>query len=281
MGKFDGVLIASDFDNTMSYTEGALRSGTPIPPLSAENRAAILYFMEEGGTFSVVTGRSLPSFDQVRGDIPMNGPAVLFNGAAIYDFAQSKYLYTAFLPETIRSHVTEILDALGPLTFKIYHDDNSMYVVNPNDLSAQRQHLTHHPAVVLPSIFQAPSPILKVAFEEELEVQQRILDFLATRPWRSGYEVVSSSNYLLEVTVHGADKGGMVQKLTELLHISPRHVYAVGDHANDIPMLRLARQAFAPANAIEAVRSLPGIRVLPHCRDNAIAAMIGALDAMY
>ena len=71
------------------------------------------------------------------------------------------------------------------------------------------------------------------------------------------------------------------QKLTELLHISPRHVYAVGDHANDIPMLRLARQAFAPANAIEAVRSLPCIRVLPHCRDNAIAAMVRALDAMY
>ena len=113
MGKFDGVLMASDFDNTMAYTEGALRAGTPIPPLSAENRGAILYFMEEGGTFSVVTGRSLPSFDQVRSDIPMNGPTVLFNGAAIYDFAQSKYLYTAFLPETIRSHVTEILEALG------------------------------------------------------------------------------------------------------------------------------------------------------------------------
>ena len=281
MGKFDGVLMASDFDNTMAYTEGALRAGTPIPPLSAENRGAILYFMEEGGTFSVVTGRSLPSFDQVRSDIPMNGPTVLFNGAAIYDFAQSKYLYTAFLPETIRSHVTEILEALGPLTFKIYHDDNSMYVVNPNAVSAQRQHLTHEPARVLSSILQAPSPILKVAFEEELEVQQRILDFMDTRPWRSGYEVVSSSNHLLEVTVHGADKGGMVQKLTELLHISPRHVYAVGDHANDIPMLRLARQAFAPSNAIEAVRSLPGIRVLPHCRDNAIAAMVRALDAMY
>ena len=27
MGKFDGVLIASDYDNTMVYTEGMLRSG--------------------------------------------------------------------------------------------------------------------------------------------------------------------------------------------------------------------------------------------------------------
>ena len=27
MGRFDGVLLASDFDNTLIYTEDALRSG--------------------------------------------------------------------------------------------------------------------------------------------------------------------------------------------------------------------------------------------------------------
>ena len=33
MGKFDGVLLASDFDNTLLYTEDALRTGGPVPPL--------------------------------------------------------------------------------------------------------------------------------------------------------------------------------------------------------------------------------------------------------
>ena len=33
MGKFDGVLLASDFDNTLLYTEDALRTGAPLPPL--------------------------------------------------------------------------------------------------------------------------------------------------------------------------------------------------------------------------------------------------------
>ena len=40
MGIFDGVLLASDFDNTLIYTEDALRTGTPVPPLSERNRAA-------------------------------------------------------------------------------------------------------------------------------------------------------------------------------------------------------------------------------------------------
>ena len=40
MGKFSGVLIASDYDNTMVYTEGALKSGGPLPSVSRENREA-------------------------------------------------------------------------------------------------------------------------------------------------------------------------------------------------------------------------------------------------
>ena len=41
MGIFTGVLLTSDFDNTMIYTEEALRTGAPVPPLSAENRRAL------------------------------------------------------------------------------------------------------------------------------------------------------------------------------------------------------------------------------------------------
>ena len=72
MGKFSGVLIASDYDNTMVYTEGALKSGGPLPSVSRENREAVEYFMAEGGTFSVATGRALPSFSRVREGVPMN-----------------------------------------------------------------------------------------------------------------------------------------------------------------------------------------------------------------
>ena len=281
MGKFDGVLIASDYDNTMAFTEGSLFTGTLPPPVSEKNRKAVEYFMAEGGTFSVSTGRALPAFDVVRSDVPMNGPTVLFNGAAIYDYTVGQYLHTAFLPEAIRGHVTEILSAVGQLAFKVYHDNNSIFVVNPNEYTERHKHLTHLPAVTLPSIWEAPSPILKVVFEETLDVQQKVLDFIATRPWRGEYEVVSSSDHLLEVTVHGANKGGMVQKLAELLGIGQRHVYAMGDHANDIPMLTFAHQAFCPDNAIDSVKAVPGIRVLSHCSQDATAEMIAIIDKLY
>ena len=37
MGKFDGVLLASDFDNTILNTERPRRTGCPIPPISQRN----------------------------------------------------------------------------------------------------------------------------------------------------------------------------------------------------------------------------------------------------
>ena len=246
MGKFDGVLIASDYDNTIVYTEDSLRGKGGIPPVSPENRAAMEYFMAQGGTFCVSTGRALPSFAALKDGIPMNGPTVLFNGAAIYDFAAGRYLCTAFLPERTR-HL----------------------------------HLTHSPSVELDSLDQAPSPIAKLLFEEEPPRLRQLEKYIREQPWSREYEIVASASTLLEITAKGANKGGMVRRLAQLLHIRQENVCCVGDHANDIPMLEFAGMPFAPANAIESVRRVPGVRVLPDCRENAIAAMIAVLDQHY
>ena len=281
MGKFDGVLIISDYDNTITYTEGALLRDEALPPVPPENRQAVEYFMAEGGTFSVATGRALPAFVPIAPTIPMNGPTILFNGAAIYDFSAGRYLYTAFLPETVRYHLHLILDAIPGTTMEIYHDDNTIHTVNPNEITRRHLQLTHLTSVVLEGIDQVPFPVSKILFEEEPPRMHRLTEHIAAQPWSVDYEVVLSAANLLELTARGANKGGMAEKLVELLGTDLRHVYCMGDQANDIPMLRRARIPFAPANAIEPVRQMPGIRLLPHCRDGAVAAMIEELARIY
>ena len=41
MGIFSGMLLVSDFDNTLVYTEEALRLCVDMPPMSPGNRAAL------------------------------------------------------------------------------------------------------------------------------------------------------------------------------------------------------------------------------------------------
>ena len=216
MGKFSGVLIASDYDNTMVYTEGSLRSGGPVPAIPRENRDAIEYFMAQGGTFSVATGRALPSFASVMDGVPMNGPTVLFNGAAIYDFRAEKYLCTAFLPETVRGHLAPLAARFPQIGVELYHDDNSIHVVNPNEITARHLHLTHTPSQQIASLDQAPSPISKLLFEEEPQRLRQLEEAIRAQDWSREYEVVASAVNLLEITARGANKGGMVRRLAEL-----------------------------------------------------------------
>ena len=281
MSKADPKELMNAYDNTIVYTEDSLRGKGGIPPVSPENRAAMEYFMAQGGTFCVSTGRALPSFAALKDGIPMNGPTVLFNGAAIYDFAAGRYLCTAFLPERIRDHVRQLTAEMPDLTFEIYHDDNSIHVVHPNEITARHLHLTHSPSVELDSLDQAPSPIAKLLFEEEPPRLRQLEKYIREQPWSREYEIVASASTLLEITAKGANKGGMVRRLAQLLHIRQENVCCVGDHANDIPMLEFAGMPFAPANAIESVRRVPGVQVLPDCRENAIAAMIAVLDQHY
>ena len=281
MGKFTGVLLASDFDNTLVYTENALKGLEPMPELLAENRQAIEYFMAEGGIFSIATGRALPSFEIVRPGLPMNGPAILFNGAAIYDFKAEQYLCTAFLPDTVRPHIMQVLDAWPEAAVELYHDDNAIFALHANELTLAHLHLTHEATEMLETIEQAPSPISKALFEIVPEKMAALHRYVTGMPWASRYEIVPSNSYLLELTAKGASKGDMVQRLAQLLHIAPQNVYCVGDHANDLGMLAVSAIPFAPANAIESVRQMPGIHILPDARNGTIAALIRQLDERY
>ena len=281
MGKFTGLLLASDYDNTLTYTEEALRLCRPMPPVSKANQAAIRYFMAEGGIFSVATGRAKPAFEAVADGVPMNGPTVLFNGAAIYDFSAGKYLCEAFLPETARAHIAQTIRELPFAAVELYHDNNDIHALQPNDVTRRHLHVTHSPTVIVDSMEQVPSPISKALFSTEPAHQAALLDYLRGQGWYGDYEIVASSDSLVELTARGANKGGMVRRLAALLHIPQANVACVGDHANDISMLTWAGMAFAPANALPEVRALPCVRTLPDCREDAIAALIAVLDEKF
>jgi hydroxymethylpyrimidine pyrophosphatase-like HAD family hydrolase len=54
------------------------------------------------------------------------------------------------------------------------------------------------------------------------------------------------------------NKGTALAELSRRLNIPAEHVFAAGDHLNDLPMLeqRYARYLAAPANAVDAVKEL-------------------------
>lgn len=280
MGKFDGVLLASDFDNTLIYTEEALRTGAQVPPLPERNREALERFMAQGGRFAVSTGRALAAFLKYADLVPMNAPGVVCNGAALYDFQTGEYLETALLDGQALERGQAILDRFPEAAVEAYHIGNVIHAVHPNEFTRQHEHVTKVAVTEAPSLPEVPLPLGKLLFEAEHRTLEAIVAFLNERGWGVDYELIFSGQTLLEMTVKGANKGGMIRRLARRLGISMEHVYCVGDEANDISMLTAARQGFAPGNCIDAVRDC-GAKVVCHAREGALADVVDILDRRY
>ena len=268
MGKFDGLLLASDFDDTLYGLD--LR----IPERNLE---AIRYFIREGGYFVMSTGRAHRTFAPYAPLVPMNAPAVLSNGAAIYDYASDRYLLNSALPKEAPAVLARLCGEFPALGFEAYHGED-IYVHNPNRVT--REHLAKVGGTQIPApIGEMPTPWTKVILQQDepylKEVRARLLAL-----WGDGCEAIFSNRYLLEVTAKGCDKGTMAAKVADLLYIGREHLYCMGDNENDIPMLALSAIPFAPSNCSQPVKDW-GARILDSCDDHAVAQVIGILDKRY
>lgn len=280
MGKFDGVLLASDFDNTLIYTEGTLKAGKPTPPLPENNRRALEYFISEGGRFAIATGRALAMFQSLAPTVPMNSPGIVCNGAALYDFEKNEYLATRTLHAQVHQRGQAVLDRFPAIAVEAYHVENTIFAVQPNDVTRRHNHQVHVDLAVKDSLEEVPQPLGKLLFEGEHGDLEQAVAFIREQGWDADYEIIFSAPQLLELTMKGATKGGMVRQLAEYLGISMEHVYCAGDEANDLSMLTAAKEGFAPANCAPVVRDC-GATIVSHAEDCAIADIIRILDERY
>ena len=276
MGKFNRVLLACDFDNTLVYTEPALVAGEPLPSLTAENREALESFTAQGGHFAVATGRALAAFQAIAPGLPINTPCVLCNGAALYDFTRGEYLDCNLLDEAALRRGQALLDDFPTLAVEAYHIGNVVHAVRPNEYVRRHEHLTHVGTEEKPSLLEVPLPLGKFIFEDDHATLQAARRRMTEWGWDADYEIVFSRDNLLEVTAKGANKGGMVLRLAERLGIAREDVCCMGDEANDLSMLRAAGHAFAPANGTDAVKAVS--TVVSHAESRAV---VDLLDRLY
>lgn len=270
MAKFDGVLFVTDYDDTLYDLTLSV---------SEENRAAIRYFIANGGRFSVATGRAHTTFTpQIeRERLELNAPVVLSNGAAIYDYRADRYLERTLLHKDTPARLADLCGRFSDLAFEAYHGED-IYVHNPNLVTMTHLKRVARPYISCP-IPDMPVPWNKVIMEQDEPYLKDVRGELLSR-WGEDYEVIFSNRYLLEVTRKGSNKGTMVAKIAGLLGISRENLYCMGDNQNDIPMLALSAIPFAPANCAKEVRDW-GARILNHCDHHAVAQAIEILDRRY
>jgi len=269
MGKFDGVLLVSDFDDTI------YGSACQVPK---RNLAALEYFISQGGRFTVATGRAHNTFSPYLHLVPINAPAVLSNGSLLYDFSENKTVFQTFLPDDVREDFQAACGAFPEIGFEAYHGED-IYAYRPNWVTDFHMKKVGVSYTRVGSIDAIPLPWTKAIFQQDNE------KLLPLQPWlmeRFGekYEAIFSNQIYLEITAKGSNKGGMVSRLARRLGIAPEHVYCVGDNQNDIPMLEVSAIPFAPGDCSDHVKAM-GAKLLCPYEEGVLGDIVEILDGIY
>lgn len=254
MGIFDGILICTDFDGTFAL------SGTRI---SRENCKAVRYFQENGGLFTIATGRS-PDFIMSFGEFTLNAPMIAANGTMLCDPRTGEKLMEFPLPK----EAAEVIAAAAkqPFTEYIYicgEDGHGKPWHKSEDVPIDR------------FCEEKRGPWFKIVFEQSVE-NTAALKKWALDNWAGAYEFSRSWNCGLECQAAGTGKGESIARIGTLLG-GIRLSVGVGDYENDISLIKCADIGYAVANAAPEAKAAAD-RITVSNDEHALARIIEEIE---
>lgn len=267
---FSDILLTVDFDRTLTGPDGK------IPQ---RNLDAIRYFMDNGGSFTVNTGRSTNTFGAYLQTVPANAPFLLYNGSAAWRSGKLINVRPIDLPmwQTLR----QVREAFPDLNLEIQAADTHYLVAERPEYAAFYDAMGwgHKRAVegsdlgpfMKFSLFGTPRENTVADFyrcepEEQARFAQAV-DFLLTH-YGDKVEVFLAAPRIIDVHAKGVSKLAAARQLQK--DLGKKILVCVGDAENDIPMLDGADFAFCPGDAVVADR----YEKVCNCGEGAVADVI-------
>ena len=272
MGIFSDVLLTVDFDRTLTG---------PDSMIPQRNLEAIRYFIDNGGAFTVNTGRSLPMTKVFRDIVPVNVPLLLYNGSAAYDLKTGEILDAALIPLKQGETIRYVMEMFPDMTVEIQGlDAHYIFEENPawDAFSEGNRCAWAHAApeddlgpfmkfALYGSLRSASVAALYEYTSEEIArfdaVEQQL-----RRDFADSCVVFRAAPKIIDVHAKGVSKIKAARALQQKL--GRKILVCIGDAENDLPMLLGSDFAFCPADGIVADR-FPN--VCP-CAEGAVADVI-------
>lgn len=269
---FSDVLLTVDYDRTLT---------APDSTIPRRNLEAIRYFMDQGGAFTVNTGRSVPMIHAFRDIVPVNAPLLLYNGSAAYDLKTGRVEFCHRIELELWDTVNTCRQLLPDLTVEVQGLDAHYtcgdhpgwddfcrqqkcafrYVTPGTDLGVFLKfsvYGTYHDNTVNSLFSGTPEEIRRM---DEAEA-------LLRQAFGAHCEVFRAAARIIDVHAKGVGKGRSARELQARL--GKKVLVCVGDADNDLPMMEAADFAFAPADGKIADR----FENVCTCADGAVADVI-------
>lgn len=262
--QFEGWLLVCDMDGTLLDSSSRL---------SSANKAALKRFVAGGGLFTVATGRMEKSVMQYLQDLPVNLPAIVYNGAAIYDFKEERMLWQLHLLPDIIEPVKKVIERFPGIGAVLYRCQET-YFVRENKYTYE--HLNRENLMpVITDVDEVPQPWLKVILTWDPHRLPQVEEFL--KGFNAQFSQVYSEPQFLELLNRDASKGNAMKRLIQMSGLDNVRVVGMGDNLNDMELIREADIGVAVENAHETLKAFADM-CCSHHDANAVSEVIGWIE---
>ena len=270
--SYSDWLIVSDIDGTLN---NKLRRTPKV------NTNAIDEFVhKKGGNFTLASARNVQSLEPHYKNLPnISTPAIVLNGAGIYDFKANKMLWFNPIPQIGKDVIKKATDKFSALEIGIFTDD-MIYLVKPRISSPVMMALDSLTHKKVKSIDEVPTSNWgKVIFFCTPWNKKKIREFVLNESDET-LAYIDTSIASFDMVASNTNKGTAVLKLAEILGINTDNIGAIGDYYNDLDMLKTVKHSACCKQAPEDMHSLCEYTTC-HCNDGAVADFISYIYKNY
>ncbi|MEI2580230.1 Cof-type HAD-IIB family hydrolase [Scytonema sp. PRP1] len=245
-------LLVADVDGTLV---------TKQKVLTGRARNAVCKLHAADIVFTITSGRPPRGMKTLIDDLALTAPIAAFNGA-VFLRPDLSIIEQNLLSAPIAKRVIEIIDSHG-LDVWIY-SDSDWFVRDRHAPHVDREEWTiKFPPTVVPTFDNLLNNVAKiVGVSDDLEAvvrceadtQREFREQVCCEAGASsgGGEQVSAARsqpYYLDVTHPRANKGFVVERLSQMLAIPTHEIATIGDMPNDVPMFSKSGLSIAMGNA--------------------------------
>jgi len=271
MGIFDGCFLASDIDGTLVY-------GDSLPQ---RNIDMIKYFVNEGGIFSVATGRSILAVGEELKNLDCVGPSVFSNGSIIFDYSKKEMLHNFVIDSEYNFVLNKIREWCPTIGIEVHLNDKVYIAQNntPMQLHTDYEHIDVIYSSVEELIDKPISKVLYIMEEQDKvgEVLERLNSLNLNCKFVNTTAIIYGVPYLyIEQLPKDVNKASSLGYLKNNFSIKNGNFFAIGDFYNDREMLEFADISAATAEAPEDIKSISDFVTCP-AKEGAVADFIDYL----
>jgi hypothetical protein len=270
--KFENITIISDMDGTLLDEN---------KEISKENLEAISYFRENGGTFTVASGRIYEKITMFSEVLDLDLPIISHNGCIIYDNNNKKILHKEFLKGDYKSIIKEIYEEHPYIGVEAYTESEVIFlkynkyidkhIEDENFLNnADKSQIKWY------DFDESKDQWCKILLANSPENNDKLEKILPNKYKDTSF--VRSEAHYYEILPSNVNKGTAAMKLMQILDKKENKLYAIGDNMNDYELLEDATVGIAVKNASPALKKIADF-ILPYTNEqNAVAETINMID---